>query len=93
MKQITIRIDNEQFKELQKISEEYRIKNVSWLIRRAIDYYVTSHRKEEIPWVWQIHQNQRTKQFLKEQQQVPKNVTYRLRPWEAEQDYNIKGVQ
>lgn len=49
MRQITIRIDDEQFKELQEISEAYRIKNVSWLIRRAIDYYVTSHRKEEIP--------------------------------------------
>lgn len=49
MKQITIRIEDEQYELLQEISEMYRIKNVSWLIRRAIDYYVTSHRKEDIP--------------------------------------------
>lgn len=49
MKQITVRIEDTQFEELQEISKAYRIKNVSWLIRRAIDYYVTSHRKEDLP--------------------------------------------
>lgn len=93
MKQITIRIEDEQFEELQEISEAYRIKNVSWLIRRAIDYYVTSYRKEDIPWAWRTHQKEQTKQFLKEQQQAQRRWTFRLRPWEAEQDYNTKGVQ
>ena len=93
MKQITIKIDDEQYKELNKISESYRIKNVSWLIRRAIDYYVTSHRKEDIPWVWLTHQSQQTKKFSKEQQQAPRKWIFHLRPWEVEQDYNTEGVQ
>ena len=49
MKQITIRIEDKQFELLQEISNAYKIKNVSWLIRRAIDHYVTTYRKEDIP--------------------------------------------
>lgn len=47
MKQITIRIEDEQMEALQKISKIYRIKNVSWLIRRAIDVYLITFRKED----------------------------------------------
>lgn len=49
MKQITIRIEDDQMELLKEISKTYKIKNVSWLIRRAIDYYVTNIRKEDIP--------------------------------------------
>lgn len=49
MKQITIRIEDNQYELLQEISKAYKIKNVSWLIRRAIDHYVTTYRKEDIP--------------------------------------------
>lgn len=47
MKQITIKIEDEQMKALQKISEINKIKSVSWLIRRAIDVYLMTFRKED----------------------------------------------
>ena len=47
MKQITIRIDDEQYNELKNISEKCKIRNVSWLIRIAIDYYLINHKRKE----------------------------------------------
>lgn len=46
MKQITIKIEDEQMESLQKISEKLKIKSVSWLIRRAIDVYLITLEKE-----------------------------------------------
>ena len=47
MKQLTIKIEDEQMDALQKISKNYKIKSVSWLIRRAIDVYLMTFRKED----------------------------------------------
>lgn len=46
MKQITIRIEDKEYKELKNLCEQYNIKNVSFFIRRSIDLYINLSRKE-----------------------------------------------
>ena len=46
MKQISIKIEDQQYEELQKICASLKIKNVSWLIRRSIDLYLITQGKE-----------------------------------------------
>lgn len=46
MKQITLKIDNNQYESLKILCKQYNIKNVSWFIRRSIDIYLEINRKE-----------------------------------------------
>ena len=46
MKQLTIKIEEEQYNELKKICAALKIKSVSWLIRRSIDLYLITQGKE-----------------------------------------------
>lgn len=40
MKQITIRIDDEQYNKLKSIEKSFRMRGISSLIRRSIDIYL-----------------------------------------------------
>lgn len=43
MKQLTIKISDEQYEELKELSEECRINNVSCLIRLSLDDYLKKY--------------------------------------------------
>lgn len=52
MKQITIRIDDDQYESLKEIGKKHRIDNVSWCIRRSIDLFIERYkyyREEDLP--------------------------------------------
>ena len=52
MKQISIKLDNEQYEKLQIIGKKFKIDNVSWLIRRSIDLFIDRYeyyREEDMP--------------------------------------------
>lgn len=44
MKQLTIKIKNEQYEELKELSEECKINNVSCLIRLSLEDYLLKYR-------------------------------------------------